>query len=198
MKEFAEKYQFKHVTSAPYHQQGNGKAEAAVKIAKNLIKSEQSDEELWWVLLHHRNTPNKIGYSPVERLMSRPTRTGIPSNVSKYVPKVPEQVPALIEKHRRYNKYYYDKKGKDLPQLNIGEGVQVQLKPDTDKRWQPATVSRQLTERAYEIDTGGTKYVRDRVNLKDRATSIQDLEKEENLIHKEMRTSCIPKEQKIK
>uniref|UniRef100_A0A1Y1K7Q1 Uncharacterized protein n=1 Tax=Photinus pyralis TaxID=7054 RepID=A0A1Y1K7Q1_PHOPY len=93
------------------------------------------------------------------------------------------------------NMYLKFQKGKDLPQLNIGEGVQVQLKPDTDKRWQPATVSRQLTERAYEIDTGGTKYVRDRVNLKDRATSIQDLEKEENLIHKEMRTSCVPKEQ---
>lgn len=36
--EFAEEWDFNHVTSSPYHSKSNGKAESAVKIAKTLIK----------------------------------------------------------------------------------------------------------------------------------------------------------------
>lgn len=38
MVDFAAKYGFRHSTSSAYHQQGNGKAEAAVKIAKRIIE----------------------------------------------------------------------------------------------------------------------------------------------------------------
>ena len=35
---FAEDWDFKHMTSSPYHSQSNGKVESAVKIAKTLLK----------------------------------------------------------------------------------------------------------------------------------------------------------------
>lgn len=36
--QFACDWEFQHVTSSSYHSQSNGKAEAAVKIAKNMVK----------------------------------------------------------------------------------------------------------------------------------------------------------------
>ncbi len=35
---FAKEYGFKHTTSSPYHPQGNGEAERAIKMVKNLLK----------------------------------------------------------------------------------------------------------------------------------------------------------------
>ena len=36
---FAKDYGFTAIKSSPYHSQGNGKAEAAVKVAKNILKN---------------------------------------------------------------------------------------------------------------------------------------------------------------
>ena len=42
---FVEEYGFKHVTTSPYHNQSNGKAESAVKeAAKNMVKKLQRPE----------------------------------------------------------------------------------------------------------------------------------------------------------
>ena len=35
---FAKDWNFKHITSSPYHSQGNGRAEAAVKAVKNILR----------------------------------------------------------------------------------------------------------------------------------------------------------------
>ena len=37
-KEFAEEYEFTHVTSSPYHLQGNGEVECVVKTVKKLLR----------------------------------------------------------------------------------------------------------------------------------------------------------------
>ena len=47
-KEFASDWKFQHTTSSPYHSQGNGKAESAVKIVKNIFKTA---EDPWKALL---------------------------------------------------------------------------------------------------------------------------------------------------
>jgi len=56
---FAHEYGFTSIKSPPYHSRGNGKAESAVKIAKNILKSRFEDPYL--ALLAHRNTPQQ-GY----------------------------------------------------------------------------------------------------------------------------------------
>ncbi|KAF2901351.1 hypothetical protein ILUMI_04836 [Ignelater luminosus] len=84
-------------------------------------------QELWWLLLHHRNTPNKIALTPVQRLMSRQTRHGLPSLNLKS--KKTEDVTKNIEDRHKHSKLYYDRNTKDLPAPSVGNKVPVQLKP---------------------------------------------------------------------
>ncbi|KAJ8877054.1 hypothetical protein PR048_021506 [Dryococelus australis] len=74
---FSRTWDFQHSTSAPYHPWGNGKAEASVKIAKNIMKKcLQIKSDPWFALLEWRNIPmSGLRTSPVQRLMSRTTRT---------------------------------------------------------------------------------------------------------------------------
>ena len=54
---FTSSWDIQHVTSAPYHSQGNGKAESAVKSVKRLIKKAgMSKTEFHLSLLDWRNT----------------------------------------------------------------------------------------------------------------------------------------------
>ncbi|XP_055527309.1 uncharacterized protein K02A2.6-like [Wyeomyia smithii] len=135
MVQFSKQWDFKHSTSAPYHQQANGKAEAAVKIAKHLIKkTAESGQDLWLALQHWRNTPNNIGSSPASRLFSRGTRCAIPMPGTNLVPSVVENVPEAILKNPQKIKYDYDKHSRRLPELNIGSPLYVQLRPESSTR----------------------------------------------------------------
>jgi hypothetical protein len=79
---FAHDWNFKHVTSSPYYQQANGRAELAVKIVNNMIKkSNMSNECGWKALLMYRNTSNNNGSSPA--LMMRQTRNLLSLSLSK-------------------------------------------------------------------------------------------------------------------
>ena len=86
--QFAEKYEFKHTTSSPYHSQSNGKAESTVKIAKRLMKKAKRDRKDYWLaILDYRNTPTEgADSSPVQRLMSRRTRTLLPTSENLLLP----------------------------------------------------------------------------------------------------------------
>lgn len=127
---FAAEWGFQQTVSAPYHQQANGKAESAVKVAKSLLKKAfESKQDFWEVLLQWRNTPNKVGSSPVQRLMNRRTRFGLPMAEQKYLPKVEEGVKEKLQRNRQEAKQHYDRRAKVLPPLEIGQPVFVKLTP---------------------------------------------------------------------
>ncbi|RLU19993.1 hypothetical protein DMN91_008552 [Ooceraea biroi] len=158
MRSLGQEWGFELVTSAPNHQQGNGKAEAAVKIAKKLVKkSERSGQDLWYMLLHWRNTPNRIGFSPVQRLYSRGTRSGLPNAICSLQPRIIQEVPARIEHNRRKSKYYYDMKSANLPELEIGQPVALQLHPDKNNWSNKGTVHDKLSKRDYIVNVDGAR-----------------------------------------
>ncbi|XP_065080058.1 uncharacterized protein K02A2.6-like [Ochlerotatus camptorhynchus] len=169
MRKFATEWDIKHITSAPHHQQANGKSEAAVKIAKRLLKkSEETGTDFWYALLHWRNIPNKIGSSPAARLFSRSTRCGIPTSGANLMPKVVEHVPEAIEENRRKIKLNYDRKTRNLPDLQTGSPVYVQMNPEISKQWTPGTVANRLSDRSYTVNVNGSNYRRSLIHLKPR------------------------------
>ena len=76
--EFNAKWGFNHVTSSPYHNQSNGKAEATVKIAKNMLgKVTQDNQDMNLAILTWHDIPTEGGHyitiqykscSPVEHV----------------------------------------------------------------------------------------------------------------------------------
>ena len=83
---FAREYGFTSIKSSPYHSKGNGKAESAVKIAKNILKKFRF-EDPYLALLAYRNTPQQgYQYSPAQQLMSRKLRDVIPAATSQLLP----------------------------------------------------------------------------------------------------------------
>ena len=87
--QFAKEYQFKHVTSSPYHPQENSEAERAVGTVKNLLKIEKDP---YLAILAYRTTPLQNGYSPSELLMNWKLRTVVPITREQRKPKVPDVV----------------------------------------------------------------------------------------------------------
>ena len=55
---FASEYGFEPIKSSPYHSKSSGKAESAVKVAKNILKKWRN-EDPYLALLAHRNTPQQ-------------------------------------------------------------------------------------------------------------------------------------------
>ncbi|XP_052562525.1 uncharacterized protein K02A2.6-like [Culex pipiens pallens] len=165
---FANEWSFKHVTSAPYHAQGNGKAESAVKSMKQLFKKcAKSGTDFWQALQQHRNTPNAVGTSPNQRIFSRNTRSTIPVITNKLQPPRASHVEDRIEQKRKVVKASYDKHAKELPELKIGENVMVQRRPDLDKQWERATVVHQFPDQSCDVrlEDGGV-YRRSAVHIK--------------------------------
>jgi RNase H-like domain found in reverse transcriptase/Reverse transcriptase (RNA-dependent DNA polymerase)/Integrase zinc binding domain/Integrase core domain len=169
---FAAEWEFKISTCSPYHKEGNGKAESAVKIAKSLIKkSIESRTDIELALLIWRNTPNKMGTSPAQRLYSRRTRCPIPCAPELLLPKIVEGVKEKIIENKQRSKGYHDTKTRGESEFQIGEMVFVRLN-DQSKKWSPGVVVNQLKPRSYTVEVNNRHYRRNSFHLKP-ATSHQ-------------------------
>ena len=104
---FAKEYGFVHKTSSPYHPQGNGEAERAVKTIKGHLKK---DGDPYLALLAYRSTPLEIGYSPSEFIMGRKLKTTVPIAESQLTPRTPnlERVKLSDDQVKRRQKSNYD------------------------------------------------------------------------------------------
>ena len=121
-------------------------------------------------LLDWRNTPTVgIGLSPVQRLMSKRTKTLLPTAAELLKPKVYTGIPKKLTEKRQKTKAIFDQKAHELPPLITGQPVYVRnTKPNAEIPWKSAQVEKVLTDRSYivrEEDTP-TSYRRNRVDLK--------------------------------
>ena len=160
---FAREWEFQHTTSSPLHSQSNGKAESAVKIAKNLVKkSKRGNKDLQMSLFEWRNTPDSNGLSPVQKLMSRRSRTTIPTTEALLKLEVIDGVYENIKRKRQQAKAAYDKHAKPLPELHVGEPVRLQpINPKAP--WEQGSCVAKVGPRSYLIETdSGNLYRRNR------------------------------------
>lgn len=150
LKNMAHKWNFNHITSSPHYPKGNGKAEATVKISKNLLKKAIDAEDFWLSLSS-----------------SRRTRCVIPQTEVMLTPKVQEGVNEKIGLKRRTSKYYYDRKARRrLPKLNVGQNVIVRVRPETDNKWAEGQIKENLSDRSFLVGVGDSVYRRNTQHVK--------------------------------
>ena len=163
---FAKEWDFEHITSSPYHSQGNGFAEAYVKICKRILtKAKKAGTDPMLGILEYRATPLNIGYSPAQLLMGRQLRSIIPTSKAKLMPQMidPKIVRAKLLSNKQREKTYYDVKSKPLCPLQVGDSARIQHK---DKTWKPATIVDRHNYRSYTVRTPeGSEFRRNRRSL---------------------------------
>ena len=132
---FADDWQFEHYTSSPYHAQSNGLIEAAVKTAKKLQKkAAKANQDQWLSFLDYRNTPTEgMDSSPVQRLMSKRTKTTLPVAQHLLEPEIQSDVERKLTRKRRKAKKYYEPGSKELPELEIGQPIRMMPSPTSQK-----------------------------------------------------------------
>ena len=131
--------------------QVNGKSESAVKIAKNLVKKpKRHNKDRQMSLLEWRNTPDSNGLSPVQKRMSRQTRTTIPTTEALLQPEVADGLYDNIKRKKQQAKVAYDKHAKPLPELQVGEPVRLQ--PANHKvPWEKGSCVTKVGPRSFPI-----------------------------------------------
>ncbi|KAL9970142.1 hypothetical protein ACROYT_G022469 [Oculina patagonica] len=179
---FARDWEFEHITTSPYHSQSNGKVESAVKIAKKIMKkAKRSGQDVWKAILDWRNTPTEnMGSSPAQRLMSRRTRTLLPTANQLLRPQVVEGVAEKIKVRRQKAKHYFDRGSKELPELKIGQPVRVKPSPSQrENKWRLGTCVQQVAPRSYIVDVSGREY---RWNRKFLRTTLEPVQEEPDTV----------------
>ena len=125
--DFAEKWDFEHLTSSPGNSKTNSKAESGVKTAKRLLhKSIKAGKDPYLAILDYRHTPTQgMVSSPAQRLISRRTKTLLPTTQCLLLLKVtsPEHVKENLGHRQQTQAKYYNRSAKDLPSLSEGDVV---------------------------------------------------------------------------
>lgn len=169
---FAQSWEFEHSLSSPYHSQSNGKAEAAVKIAKQLLAKSSDPMK---ALLEWRNIPtSQMVSSPAQRLMNRRTRAVVPQAESLLKPAIPEVEQTISRKTTKQmqSQRYYNRSVSDLRPLQKGTPVFVQsLKKHQPIKWSRGTVVDDCNDRSYIVESEGRLLRRNRRYLRDDATA---------------------------
>ena len=144
---FAEEYDFQHVTSSPLYAQSNGKAEKGVDIVKKLLKkARESGSDPYLALLSYRASPLEHGMSPAELLMGRRLRTTLPYT-AKQKKNIMRQKQQSLQNRQKAN---YDKVSKSLVSLSPHDTVRLQESKYWNKK---ATVLEEVAPRSYNVRT---------------------------------------------
>ena len=150
-------WDFRHVTSSPGHSQSNGAAEAAVKVAKNMMKKcLHAKEDPYLGLLNLRNTPEEgMTSSPAQRIMGRWTKTALPMTFKLLQPTAGDfikQEKNLLKNKRQATTEYHNHQ-KDLRPLTSGETVKIQPIDKPKQPWKSGVVINRQTSRTYDVQT---------------------------------------------
>ncbi|XP_062614646.1 uncharacterized protein K02A2.6-like [Saccostrea cucullata] len=168
--DFVKTWKIDHRFSSPMHQQANGKAESAVKIIKTLmIKAQEDETDPYEALLEQRCTPRQdTGLSPAQMMFNREIHATLPMRSQ-----VNNDFGIVKSKHRSRQiavKKSYDKKARNLPEVDIGQSVYFQHREG--QNWKLGKVIQILGQRTYIItDQQGVEYRRNRIHI--RPTKIQ-------------------------
>ena len=164
---FAKDWHFQHITSSPRYSQSNGEIESAVKICENIMKKAVRGKcDPYLGLLDYRNTPTELGSSPAQRLFSRRTRNLLPMTRKLLEPETlsTQDVQQKLINSRQKQAFYYNLKGKALPELQPGQTVR--MKKPNESTWTEAVCKKMIGPRSYVVLSGNRTYRRNRRQLR--------------------------------
>lgn len=166
--DFAKAYGFALTKSSPEFPQSNGKVEAAVKIAKKLVKRSSRDHgDFYLSLLIWRNTPTaSMGSSPAQRLLGRRTKNNVPIAAELLEPKVVKDIKKRKQANQKRQEKYYNRDAKNLEPLRKGDVVRIQPR-GKNVTWEKAKVVEEVAHRSYIVETeSGVQRRRNRRHLR--------------------------------
>ena len=118
---FCSQYNCKLTNSSPRYAQSNDMSELAVRIMKRILKK-CNDPHI--SLLEYLNTPlTGMTYSPCQLLMSRPTRTLLPTTKDFLTPKLTKDGIIQTNQNKEKQKEYYNRNAKTLPEIQSNKNV---------------------------------------------------------------------------
>ena len=166
---FTRQWRFDHRTSSPHYPRSNGQAEAAVKVAKSMMRKAIEDEtDVYKAFLDYRNTPRKTtGLSPVQALMQRKTRTAsLPQEIQ--VSGNDRQAQQAKQKRQRHVKSHHDKTAAELKPLARGTKVWFTEWRGMRETWTRGIVTSAHGDgRSYFITTPtGQEFRRNRIHIR--------------------------------
>lgn len=127
-----------------------------MKTVKHILKkSIRAGTDPYLAVLDYRNMPTQgMTTSPAQRLMSRRTKTLLPTTQSLLLPRTInlEVEKKELRQRQQAQAKYYNRSAKDL--LSLSEGDVVRMKPFKlgDKSWRKAKVTARLDERSYTVE----------------------------------------------
>ena len=169
-KQFTRKWRINHTTSSPNHPQGNGKAESAVKVIKNLIKKALKDgRDQYEALLELRNTPRQdTGLSPNQMMFGRNTRSMIPT--TSYSKMNNDSNLRSARKHSV--KKWYDKRSKELPTLETDDSVYFEQ--TKGRNWKLGKIKEKISDRSIIVQSQeGVTYRRNRSHIRPTKVTVR-------------------------
>lgn len=179
-KKFSEDWNFNFNPSDPYLPNSNGLAERNVQTIKDMLdKCKESNSDPYIALLNFRTTPNSLGTSPSQLLMSRLLRTKLPILYKKLRPElidVASHNKAITKKQQQMCENY-NKISKNSPEFETDQNVY--FKKDPQGKWTLGKIDRKLSlPRSYMVeDRNGARYRRNSKHIRaDKSTNISDTE----------------------
>ena len=179
---FAKQCDFKHTISSAHYSQGNGEAEAAVKIAKSILRQ----KDIFSALRAYLSTPVKAtGFSPSQLMIARNIRTNLPSMQGPLRPKWPKR--EMVKKRDKVAKQNYkqcfDRKNTVRPLTPFHGGEKVRMKTDKEKTWEKQGLIKEASPdtRSYIVETPNGSYKRNRRHLKPVTTPSIPLKTDTNV-----------------
>ena len=138
----------------------NGLAEIYVKTVKQILtKSKAENKDPYLSILNYPNTHIDDLGAPAQLLINRRLRSSLPIIQTLLKPKVigRKRVHEKLSKKQRKQKYFYDKRSRDLSQLKPGDTIRVQR----ENKWEPGVVTDHVnTPRSYHVCTERGEYRR--------------------------------------